>query len=145
MPSITDPWSNVKPGHACQWVAHSYYKLQMSFSTWQWLQHSLLGRKHQHGTHIENPPAQKCTVWFPSGHLAPVSTHLIHRDGCHANTVLASSTTVRQCKVEATHTVGNSLSTCEDMYMHAFFFHVVIHWPFVSHVTMIPVQRGGLW
>lgn len=74
--------------------------------SWQLLWHGLAERKYPQATHIVRSPAQICTVWIPSCHLAPVSTHLIHSDSCHANMVLASTKAERQGKSEATRTVG---------------------------------------
>lgn len=64
-----------------------------------------------------------------------MSSHLIHRDSCHANTVVAEW----QCKVEDTHTAGNSISPCEDMYIMYIYASLLCGHKLYMHVDLLSV------
>lgn len=101
--------------------------------------YSLVERMCPQAAHIANAPAQICTVWFPSCHLAPVSTHLIHSDSCHANAVLASAKAEWQGESEATRTAEEFLECVweYDLYIPAIF-------P-VQPCRLVTVRLRDLW
>lgn len=109
--------------------------------------YSLLQRMCPQAAHIAKAPAQICTVWFPSCHLAAVSTHLIHSDSCHANTVLASTKAEGQGESEATRTAGE-FSECVWSVLLQYISSILLYIPVIFTIQprcLVTVRLRDLW